>query len=137
MTAGEGIFYSTILILVAIGAWRISVNKKWKLVLGIAASLIALSVLSIGGYYLYESGDPSRPPPPEGAIDLENPVKFDELWGIELGITKGAVTLAKGQPDLAGTTAGVKWQRRLKRDDVIDVFGYKGPQYRDAPLLER
>lgn len=85
MTLGDGILFSTVLIILTIAAWRLTVNRKWKLIGMITGVVVALLAILVGvwmAYLRYES----------------RPQDVTEVGGIRLGMTPVEVTLAKGEP---------------------------------------
>ncbi len=85
MTIGDGIFWSTVLILLSAAIYQISIRKKWKLVGKMVALLLLFGVVggaAIWGWYSYNN----RPSP------------VAELNGIRLGMSPVEVKLVKGPP---------------------------------------
>src|SRR3954466_14558964 len=92
MTLGTGIFLSTILLLLALAAWQVSIHAKWKIVGKVAAGSVALCiVLGICIYaWTYIAGLAARP-------SVVGP-----LGGAQLGTSPTDVKLALGKPDVEG-----------------------------------
>jgi hypothetical protein len=85
MTIGDGIFWSTVLILLSAAIYQISIRKKWKLIGKTIALLFlfgAVGGATIWGWYSYNN--------------LPSPVA--ELNGIRLGMSPVEVKLVKGPP---------------------------------------
>jgi len=83
MTLGEGIFWSTVLILVAFFLYQVSVKRKWKTVGKVFAILVLVGALIGGGFWgwnVYES----------------RPRIMGELGGVRLGMSPVEVKLLKG-----------------------------------------
>ena len=91
MTLGDGIFYSTALLVIAALLYFISINGKWMLVGKIAGGLVLAGLIYVGGFVAYDLYD-NRPMPI---------VAVTEYMGIELGAPRVDVTLAIGEPDSA------------------------------------
>ena len=86
MTLGEGILWSTILILLALSVYQISIRKKWGLVgKGFGGLILVGGLITVGiwGWLEYQ----------------KRPQKLIELDGIELGMSFVDVTLKKGMPN--------------------------------------
>lgn len=86
MTVGDGIFWSTILLVAFASIVLITRNKRWKTFLKVLAILVALGVVvgvGIWGYSKYEN----------------RPQVMSSLNGIHLGMSEVDVTLQKGEPD--------------------------------------
>ena len=86
MTLGDGIFYATLLVVVAVAIHQISVRHKWKLVGKLAGGLALLGGLAGGVAWLWDQrqSDPAVP---------------RAFMGVQLGMTPVEVTLAIGEPD--------------------------------------
>jgi hypothetical protein len=85
MTLGTGIFASTVLVLIALAVWRISVAQKWRTVGKVFGSLIVVGVLVVGaiyGYGVYSGG----------------PKPLDGIDGLKLGMSQLDVQLLRGVP---------------------------------------
>lgn len=85
MTIGDGIFWSTVLILVSAAAYQASIREKWKVVgkaVGLLMLVLAVGGAAVWGWYSYSN----RPRP------------VSELNGVRLGMTPVEVKLAKGSP---------------------------------------
>lgn len=86
MTIGEGIFWSTIVIVVFVSIVLLSKYGKWKIFFKCFSVLLGLGgVISLGvwAFSKYEN----------------RPQKMNSLNGIHLGMSLVDVTLAKGKPD--------------------------------------
>lgn len=84
MTLGDGIFWSTIVIVVAGAIYQISVRKKWRLIGQVLGVLILIGAViggSVWGWFRYEN----------------RPYAIQELDGIRLGMRPVDVTIAKGE----------------------------------------
>lgn len=89
MTLGEGIFWSTVLILLAAAIYQISIRKKWKLVGKVFGILIVIGAVIGGGFW--------------GWLTYQTrPVVVTELAGLRLGMSPVEVTLLKGEPNFKG-----------------------------------
>lgn len=86
MTIGEGIFWSTIVIVMFVSIVLLSKYGKWKTFFKCFSVLLGLGgAISLGVW---------------GFLQYENrPQKMDSLNGIHLGMSEVDVTLAKGEPD--------------------------------------
>lgn len=85
MTLGDGIVWSTVLILIAGAIYQISVQKKWKLIvkiLGVLSLIGALLGGAIWGYFVWTN----------------RPQITTEIGGISLGMTPVEVSLKLGEP---------------------------------------
>lgn len=89
MTLGEGIFWSTVLILIAFFLYQISVKKKWKTVGKVFVILVLVGVLIGGGFWGWN------------VYELR-PRIMDELDGIRFGMSPLEVKLVKGAPTREG-----------------------------------
>lgn len=86
MTVGDGIFWSTILLVAFASIVLITKSKRWKTFFKVLAILVALGVVvgvGIWGYFKYEN----------------RPQVMSSLNGIRLGMSEVDVTLQKGEPD--------------------------------------
>lgn len=86
MTVGDGIFWSTVLLVVFASIVLITKSKRWKTFFKVFAIFIALGVVvatSIWGYSKYKT----------------RPQVMKSLNGIHLGMSEVDVTLQKGEPD--------------------------------------
>lgn len=86
MTLGDGIFWSSALIVGVVGVWAITRAKKWRLVAKVLALVVIALALVFGAFVGKEQYD-SRAQP------------LDGLWGIKFGATPVDVQIAKGAPD--------------------------------------
>lgn len=85
MTLGDGIFASTLLLVVVAGLWAITRKGKWRLVGKVSAVLvllIAVGAVGLWGWSLYE----------------ERAQVLNELDGVRLGMTRLDLQVAKGKP---------------------------------------
>ena len=86
MSLGDGILYSTILILLAAGIYQVTTFKKWKLVGKVFAVLVLIGVVVAAGFW--------------GWIRYQDrPQISTELAGIQLGMSQLDVRLVLGEPD--------------------------------------
>jgi hypothetical protein len=99
MTIGDGIFYSTILLVLAGAIYAISVRGKWKTT-GKVFSVFVLVVAVCGGifygYDQYQSRPQSSASEPLAAIT--------EYMGVKLGASRVDVTLKHGLPEKESST---------------------------------
>ena len=105
MSLGEGIFYSTVLLVIAGLFYFISINSKWKIVAKTARGLVLLGlVIGVGfwAYHLY--GNRSFP--------KEEIIAVTEYMGIKLGAPRVEVTLAHGVP---------KSESEIRTDDETSI----------------
>ena len=86
MSVGAGIVWSTLLILLAIGVWRVADNRKRKLLGRAVACLMVMSGLMSLATDGWSKPKKSRPQAPT------------ELAGVRLGMTPAEVTVALGKP---------------------------------------
>ena len=85
MTVGDGIFWSTVLILLATGVYVLSVKRQWKTfgkVLGVLTLAIAVIGGGVWGYVRWDS----------------RPYVVEEYRDIKLGMSRVEATLIKGAP---------------------------------------
>ena len=54
MTLGSGIFWSTVLVLIALSVWRLSVAHKWRTVGKLVGMLIVIGIVVVGAIYGYK-----------------------------------------------------------------------------------
>jgi hypothetical protein len=110
MTLGSGILWSTILVLLAVTIYLVSVRNKWKTVAKLFGVLI-LGAAFIGGatwgWYAYQN----------------RPQVVTELGGIRLGMTQLDVKLLKGAPT---TASEIEEQKDHSEDDE----GKKGQRFK-------
>jgi hypothetical protein len=86
MTLGDGILWSTVLILLAAGIYLLSIKKKWKTfgkVLGVLILIGAAIGGGIWGWMKYQ----------------DRPVIVDELNSVRIGMSRLDLKLLKGEPD--------------------------------------
>lgn len=105
MTTGSAIILSTILLIVSVGAWRISVAHRWGTVgkvLGLISLLIAVIV---GGIYAYQWCQ-------------ERPKVVDNLSGIRIGMIEAEVFVEMGEPDSVTKHKTYKILRYTKEYDT-------------------
>jgi len=100
---GNGIFASTLLVLLAIAIWQITVCHKWKLAGKIAAGFVALCAVIGGGLYAWNY-IANLPPAPSVVT---------ELAGVKLGMSPTDVTLALGKPDTVSDPSVKKGKTRI------------------------
>ncbi|CAN0459617.1 unnamed protein product, partial [Discosporangium mesarthrocarpum] len=89
MTIGDGIFYSTVLLVVAGAIYFVSTKGRWKLFAKVVGSLIVIASLAAGGIWIYFN----RPSPPDELLPVSR------YMGVDLGSKRVDVTLAKGEPE--------------------------------------
>ena len=104
MTLGTGIFASTVLVLLAIAIWQITVRHKWKLAGKIAAGFVAVCAVVGGGLYAWNY-IANLPPAPSVVT---------ELAGVKLGMSPTDVTLALGKPDTASDPSVKDGETRIE-----------------------
>lgn len=129
MTTGEGVFTSTLLLIISFFIWQITLNKKWRTV-GKWFAIVGLSslLLGIGAWRLFKFSTRF-----ESSI-VEAPTRQTELGGIELGLTSLDVQLKRGKPDQVLDTekdgdSTISWQysSRFTDDAQLTVtFDKKG-----------
>src|SRR5262245_57158449 len=91
MTVGSGILWSTVLIVLAVGVYQVSVRRKWKIVGKIFGGLIFVAIVAGGGLWAWDR--------------YENRPKVVELLdGVRLGMSPLDVKLAKGEPQNDATS---------------------------------
>jgi hypothetical protein len=98
MTIGDGIFYSTILLVLAGSIYAISVRGKWKTVGKVFSVFVLVGAVGGGifyGYDQYQSRPQSSPPPAKP----EPLAAVTEYMGIQLGASRVDVTLKHGLPE--------------------------------------
>jgi len=86
MTVGDGIFWSTIILVIFASVVLITKSKRWKAFFKVFAIAVMLGiVVGVGfwGYAKYEN----------------RPQVMSSLNGIQLGMSEVDVTLQKGEPD--------------------------------------
>lgn len=86
MTIGEGIFWSTIVLVSFAAIFLLTKKKLWKKVLKGFVFVAGLAALIAGGFWLYD-------------IYGNRPQVMSSLGGIRLGMSEVDVTLKKGKPD--------------------------------------
>ncbi len=94
MTIGDGIFYSTILLVLAGAIYAISVRGKWKTagkVFSVFVLVVAVSYAIFYGYDQYQSRPQSSASEPLAAVT--------EYMGVKLGASRVDVTLKHGLPE--------------------------------------
>lgn len=95
MTVGSGILWSTVLLLIALGAYLISVRGKWRTVGKVAVGLFGVSGVLLSaawGWNRYE----------------QRAQVVEELDGVRLGMSPLDVKLRKGAPQNGGEDAPTK-----------------------------
>ena len=101
MTIGDGIFYSTILLVLAGAIYAISVRGKWKTA-GKVFSVFVLVVAVCGGIFYGYGQYQSRLPPPATPEPLATPkplTAVTEYMEVKLGASRVDVTLKHGAPE--------------------------------------
>jgi hypothetical protein len=126
MTLGDGIFYSTVLLVLAGATYFISVNGKWKLVTKILGAFVFAGV-AIAIYIVQEI----RPDPP-GPL-----AAVTEYMGVELGAPRIEVTLALGEPEDEGEIVQSRTFGRFQQRHTYPDFtlAYSGVVTPDAVLF--
>lgn len=89
MTIGSGIFWSTVLVLLAVAARQITLHQKWKITGKVFGGVIVVCAAIVGGFYSWHYIK-SLPRAPSEVTELE---------GVKLGMTATEVTLLLGEPD--------------------------------------
>ena len=89
MTIGSGIFWSTVLVLMAVAVRQITKHGKWKPVGKISAGAVVICAGITGCVYAWNYIK-SLPPAPSEVTELAN---------VKLGMSPSDVTLNLGQPD--------------------------------------
>jgi hypothetical protein len=108
MSLGSGLFYSTVLILLAVSFWQISKRKKWKLFGKISAALASVCTLVVTVGYLWNYVS-TRPKP------------VTEFEGVKLGASITDVTVALGAPSLVIGSELFFESRKLSADFNTDI----------------
>jgi hypothetical protein len=85
MSLGAGIFGSTILVLIALAVWRISVAHKWRTVGKVFGILFAIGCVTAGALYAYN-------------VYADRPKPLDGIDGMKLGMSPLDVQLLRGVP---------------------------------------
>ena len=86
MSIGDGIFWSTLLVLAFISILLISKNHKWMLIFKSLLAIMLIATIGAGVYF--------------GYLYYQNmPKPIYELNNVRLGMSKIDVTLEKGEPD--------------------------------------
>lgn len=90
MTIGDGIFWSTVLLLLSAAIHQITLRKKWRIVGKVSAICLAIAagIASCVFGWVYVS---NLPP---------SPSRVSELSGAKLGMSPTDVSLALGRPDV-------------------------------------
>lgn len=91
MTLGDGILWSTVLILLAAGIYLLSVKGKWKTIGKVLAVLVLIGSVIGGGIWAYDWYE-------------DRPYAETEFRGLSLGMRPVDVTLLKGAPTNENTT---------------------------------
>jgi hypothetical protein len=110
MTIGDGILWSTLLVLLSVAIYQVSIRQKWKLLGKIIGLVILVCVAGGAGlwaWYKYSN----RPSP------------VLELNGVRLGMSPVEVKLAKGSPTAEATETGDKQDREFKLGWVFSSDG--------------
>lgn len=117
MTLGDGIFWSTVVIVVAGAIYQISVRKRWKLAGRVVGVLILVGFViggGIWGWFEYQS----------------RPYIVDQLGGVRLGMKPVQVKLAKGEP-----TNSHKDPIREEDGTYQMGWGFRESEYSDSMQL--
>ena len=85
MTLGDGIFWSTALILLAVASYQIFRHKKWKLVGKVFGALFLVGAVLGGGLWSW-------------TVYQERPSPVQGLEGVRFGMTPAEVKVQKGEP---------------------------------------
>lgn len=132
MTIGDGIFYSTILLVLAGSIYAISIKGAWKVV-GKVFGVLVLAGMVVGGALVGYEQYQNRPQP---APKPEELVAATEFMGIELGAPRVDVTLSKGAPEFEGLLTQAEnnrfFQNIFYEDFYVELAGEE-----DASLVSR
>lgn len=110
MSVGDGIFWSTIIIVVFIGIILISKAHKWGTFLKVLGVLIILSLLALASFWLYTKYE-------------NRPQVVSSLNGVSLGMSEIEVTLAKGKPnEFSESNESKKLTKGLKYNGYTDSY---------------
>jgi hypothetical protein len=115
MTVGDGIFYSTLLLMFGAAVHQITVRKLWTPVIQVVAAMAALAV-ALHVFGIWRDQQSKGPMPPT------------ELMGIRVGMRPVDVSLKLGEPSLKrGSAPGpVRWLYGSTSDGLphtLIVFG--------------
>jgi hypothetical protein len=91
MTLGDGIFWSTVLVLLAAAIYQMSIRKKWKTVGKVFGVVILAGAAIGGGAWAWDAYN--------NAEEEFVPSVVTALGGIRLGMSPVEVKLAKGMPE--------------------------------------
>jgi hypothetical protein len=105
MSTGSAIILSTILLIVSVGAWRISVAHRWGTVGKVLGVIILLIAVIIGGIYAYQWYQ-------------ERPKVVNNLSGIRIGMIEAEVFVEMGEPDSVTKHKTYKVLRYTKEYDT-------------------
>ena len=120
MTIGEGILWSTLILVAFASILLLTKHKRWRAFFkgfGIFVVVCALIAIAIWAYYKYE----------------ERPQLMTSLNGINLGMKEVDITLTKGKPDevskIEPATDGFKkWLVYKSYDDSYTYVILRGPK---------
>lgn len=98
MTVGSGILWSTVLVVLAVTVYQLSVRRKWKVVGKIFGGLILVAVVVGGGLWAWNRYE-------------NRPRVVEMLDGVRLGMSPLDVKLAKGAPKNDATATPEKTER--------------------------
>lgn len=110
MTLGDGILWSTVLILLAAAIYQISVRHKWKLVGITIGTLIASGGIIGAGVWAW-------------AAYKDRPYVVEEYRDIKLGMRQVDVTLLKGAPD-ENHSGDVDYNEKSGTYSLVLIFDY-------------
>ena len=120
MTIGDGIFYSTLLLILAGSIYAISVRGKWKTVGKVFSVFVLVVAVCAGifyGYDQYQSRPQSSPPP----ATPEPLTAVTEYMGVKLGASRVDVTLKLGAPQEESSLVTPTGKRR----DVLTYYDFQ------------
>ena len=105
MSTGSAIILSTILLIVSVGAWRISVAHRWGTVGKVFGAIVLGIGVIIGGFNTYEWYQ-------------KRPKIVDNLSGIKIGMIEAEVFVEMGEPDSVTKHKTYKVLRYTKEYDT-------------------
>ena len=116
MTVGDGILWSTVLLLLAVAAYQVSVRNKWKAAGKMVGVLLLVVVVVVGGSWGWNRYK-------------DRPREVTELAGVRLGMSSVEVKLAKGAPQ---NEAEAKTER--EGDEYSLLWYFKDGDY--SPVVQ-
>ena len=123
MTLGDGILWSTVIVVLAASIYQISIRNRWRTV-GKAFGILVLAGILIGGALWGEYIYKSRP----------RPYAVTELGGVRLGMTPLEVRVAKGAPINKGNaTLDLQEDSRFRMTWAFDIVPIE--ELKGLPLL--